>query len=125
MRVSRLMSCLLRGWLAGQRLSLVNLTCQCCWTCQLPWSWLHVEERDEHGTLVMCMVRATEHLGPPRCMRLPCRGDAVQLHETMKWARLLMVATMVCIWVLGAIINPHTPQELLLIAPLSHTQMTK
>lgn len=30
-----------------------------------------------------------------------------------------MVATMVCIWVLGAIINPHTPQELLLIAPLS------
>lgn len=37
----------------------------------------------------------------------------------LKWARLLMVATMVCIWVLGTIINPHTPQELLLIAPLS------
>ena len=64
MRVSCLMSCLLRGWLARHRLSLVNLTCQCCWTCQLAWSRLHVEERDERGTLVMCMVRPTERLGP-------------------------------------------------------------
>ena len=62
--MSRLMSRLLRGWLAGQRLSLVNLTCQCCWTCQLPWSWLHVKETCEQDTLVLCMVRPPEHLGP-------------------------------------------------------------